>query len=552
MALQTKDFSLTAKSGHGKITYTYTIRVTENSTDPVKNCSHVTVQAILQQTYSGTAFSGYRTGVSCTVDGETLFSDYCRRTIAGREEHVFYTWEGALPHDPDGTRTIRVSGSLWQPAAADYTPPTMNIPEGEMTLTPIPRASRVGATDGAIGSVSAVVITPAAEGFTHTLRYVFGAESGYLHADGSTGAEPERLHATALSFSIPESFYHEIPDTPWDNCTLICDTYLEDTCIGSSQTEFRITAEESRCGPQAQWSLQDVNPQTLALTGDAGVLIRYVSRLQVTLQAQARYGARITRQQVAGRELTGQVLELPQAESGAVSALIEDSRGYLLRLEEEMPMIPYVKLTNNATVARTAPTTGQAMLRFAGSCYCGSFGEARNTLRLAYRLRPEDGDFTPWQEQECQIREDHTYSLTQTLTGLDYTKSYQLQIRATDALEEADRELSVMPGIPVYHWKKDRFFFHVPVECDSTVSGAYIRSHTLYEIQQLTLVTVPGQTVLLFGGNGSLCGAAGSGGTWWGSSGVSAQAEENRVKLTFSQPVSGNLVLISDRQFNIE
>ena len=127
MALQTKDFSVTAKSGHGKITYTYILRLTQHAVDPVKNCSQVTVEAILKQTYSGTAFSGYRTGVSCTVDGETLFSDYCRRTIAGREEHVFYTWEGEIPHRHDGSRVLNLGGKLWQTKKAEYTPPTMVI-----------------------------------------------------------------------------------------------------------------------------------------------------------------------------------------------------------------------------------------------------------------------------------------------------------------------------------------------------------------------------------------------------------------------------------------
>ena len=135
MALQSKDFSVTAKSASGRITYTYILRVTENSVDLVKNSSNVTVEAILKQTYAGVAFSGNRTGVSCTINGETLFSDYCRRTIEGREEHVFYTWQGDLPHGDDGKLTLSVSGRLWQTTPADYTPPTMEIPADSMALT---------------------------------------------------------------------------------------------------------------------------------------------------------------------------------------------------------------------------------------------------------------------------------------------------------------------------------------------------------------------------------------------------------------------------------
>ena len=56
MALQTKDFSVTKKSAGGGITYTYIIRVTENSTNKANNTSNLTVKAILKQSYSGTAF----------------------------------------------------------------------------------------------------------------------------------------------------------------------------------------------------------------------------------------------------------------------------------------------------------------------------------------------------------------------------------------------------------------------------------------------------------------------------------------------------------------
>lgn len=552
MALQIKELSATARSGNGSILYTYTLRVTENSIDPVKNCSHVTVQAILRQDLPGIAFSGYRTGVSCSVDGKTLFSDYCRRTVSGSQEHIFYTWQGQLPHGPDGKATVQIGGRLWLTDEDLYTPPAVDIPQRAVELTAIPRFSQVGATDGFIGSNSAVVITPTNRDTVHTLQYIFGEESGYIRADGSTSETPEMLETTALSFAIPESFYAQIPDRPWQDCTLVCNTYLNGLAIGRSQTAFRVTAEESRCGPQAQWTLQDTEPKTLALTGNAGVLIRYMSRLRVTVNAQARRGARITQCLVWGTEMTDGAVEFPQVESNRVTAIVKDSRGYLCRLEQTVPMIPYVVLTCNASVARTAPTTGQAVLQIAGNCYCGSFGVSENTLRIFYRIGPEDGTLSDWQALECAIDPDHTYSLTVPLDGLDYTKAYRLEVRSEDALTAEERALSVLPGVPVYHWKRDGFYFHVPVEFDSTVSGAYIRSHTLYGAQRLAVTVAVGQTVLLFGANGGLCGVFGSAGTWWGSPEVSVQAEEGRVTLTFAQPVSGSLLLISDRQFCIE
>jgi len=549
MALQTKDFSVSGKSGSGRITYTYTLRVTEESVDAVKNSSRVTIQAILQQTYSGTAFSGYRTGVSCELDGQSVFSDYCRRSISGKQEHIYYTWEGELPHREDGTLTVTVTGRLWQTKEATYTPPTLEITDGAWTLTPISRASTVGVSDGFIGSRTTLVITPAAEGCSHTLGYTFGEESGYISREGTVSKTPERMTDTAVSFLIPESFYAQIPDAPWGECQILCTTYREETELGSREAVFRVTAREELCSPLVQCTARDVNPATLALTGDPGVLVRYMSTLGCTVDAQGVAGAQIIRRQIGNTLLTEDFLEIPRAESGQILATAQDSRGYTGQHSLELPMIPYVLLTANPQISRPGPTASCGILRLSGSCFYGSFGTAQNSLTVRYRACPEGGVFGEWTQLPTQIREDHTYSLELEVPELDYTKSYTLLVQVSDALDTVQEQLSLQPGIPVFHWKKDRFFFHVPVEFDSLVSGAYIRSYTVYG-QQINLQLEPGQTVLLFGGG--VCGAVNEAGTWWGSEGVTPLAEEGLLRLTFSQPIGGELLLLSGRPFTIE
>lgn len=552
MSLQTKDFSVTAKSGHGKITYTYIIRVTENAVDLMKNTSHVTVEAILKQTYSGTAFSGYRTGVSCAVNGETLFSDYCRRTIAGMQEHVFYTWQGELPHREDGTLTLQVEGKLWQTKKADYTPPTMVISQREMALTPIARASRVGAADGGIGSRTTVVITPSIPGATHTLHYQFGGEQGYISSDGSISVEPVVLTGHTVSFALPESFYLQIPNSTWGTCTLTCTTYADQQLIGQQQTQFRVSTDRLRCFPVASWTVEDINPDTLALTGDPERLIRYMSCLRVTLEAEGTYGAGIRRRSVNGTDLTGSYLDIPQVQRNELHAEVEDTRGYRVMFHQNVPMISYVKLTNNAVVQRTSPTSGQAKLTFSGTCFRGSFGKVSNSLRLRYRLCPEGEDFGSWQELEGTVGYDDTYQQEVLLENLDYTKTYTLETVAADALEEAQCTLTVLPGVPAFHWKKDRFFFHVPVEFDESLSGAYIRSHTLSGEDRISLALASGQSVFICGADGAVCGVLGSSGSWWGSPGVTAELLDGRVTALLPQNCCGGLLLISSGAFSIE
>lgn len=47
--MASKDFKKSVGNGEG-VTFTYILRVTENSTNVAKNTSNITVQAILQQT----------------------------------------------------------------------------------------------------------------------------------------------------------------------------------------------------------------------------------------------------------------------------------------------------------------------------------------------------------------------------------------------------------------------------------------------------------------------------------------------------------------------
>ena len=82
--LQTKDFSASGASTSGNL-YTYILRVNELSADVVTNSSRLQVEAILKQSIVGTGFSTWGTGVSCSLNGAQIFSDYAQRRISGKQ-----------------------------------------------------------------------------------------------------------------------------------------------------------------------------------------------------------------------------------------------------------------------------------------------------------------------------------------------------------------------------------------------------------------------------------------------------------------------------------
>jgi len=331
--------------------------------------------------------------------------------------------------------------------------------EGQLALTTIARESSVSASSGNIGETVMVVISKKNDRFTHTVAYRFGQESGYIDGDGNVCAQPVQLSAASCAFRLPESFYEEIPDEPSGQCELVCTTYDGETQIGEAQScVFTATAEKSRSAPLLSGRVKDVNAATVALTGDEDVLIRYASTALCTVQATPRNGASLKTVQVDGIETPEFVLQMPNAESGSFTFRAVDSRGYESAVVTQNPTVPYVKLTCNVRPGRTDPGTGIAGVYVEGSCYCGSFGVAANTLTLRYAFA--GGEVT---ELTLQPAEDHTYSAQLEIPGLDYTQSYDLLVQAQDQIATVDTTARIGQAIPVFHWGKDYFRFHVPI-----------------------------------------------------------------------------------------
>lgn len=140
MALQIKEYSASAKATNYYQTFTFILRVTENSVDTENNSSNVTIQAILKQDWEGDAFINWATGVSCTVNGEQWFSSYEQRYCCGSGEHIYYEITKDVPHNSDGTLSITVGGRIWQNEPTYFVYEGLTIGEdanNAMVLTPI-------------------------------------------------------------------------------------------------------------------------------------------------------------------------------------------------------------------------------------------------------------------------------------------------------------------------------------------------------------------------------------------------------------------------------
>lgn len=74
-------------------------------------------------------------------------------------------------------------------------------------------ASSVGATDANIGSVSSITVVKYNASYYHSLHYSFGQLSGYITESGGTQPDEVKFAGTNIPFTIPESFYSQIPNS---------------------------------------------------------------------------------------------------------------------------------------------------------------------------------------------------------------------------------------------------------------------------------------------------------------------------------------------------
>lgn len=579
MALQTKTFSIGDRYSSALHFYKLELVLTEESVSIENNTSRINYTLTL---YSGeTSFIGFATGREIRLNGiQVAYAprDAAHEVSIGRlSSYVLLSGSTDVLHNVDGTLNMSVAFSIDQ-AAYSYTPGPVSVTGNSMTLTPIARASTIGATDINIGSTGIISVNQKNSDYTHSIAYQFGSLSGYITADGGFSASEARFNKTNLSFTVPDSFYAQIPNSKSGVCTLTCRTYSGSTQIGSAQTcTFKVTAAQDECKPIVSGTVVDINPDTVALTGDENTLVCYYSTAFCTISAEARNGATIQKKTVNGAAVAVEddTLSIPNVETGTFKFVAVDSRGYSLSQSEEpftvtLPIVPYIKLTNNASGQRTDPTSGRATLNVNGKYYSGSFGAVENTLTVKYRI---DGGEDILVEPE--ITEDG-YRVETVMEGLDYQTSHTVEVEVKDKLATVVKSFPVHKGVPVFDWGESDFNSNVPMKAPRfigsvtapTVNDVYIRQKYIPGTKRFNIQTKFAafdgegngrQTVFMFGyaNNGNLVsgvlGVSDNGTVQWaGTDGVSGAAQSGgAVEMTLPAIPWDRFVFISAEFFQL-
>lgn len=454
MALQIKKFSVKSSNG-----YTVALTLAEESTDVAGNTSKVTYTLTLSA--SSYSFAQYRVGASIAFDGTTIATRDRASTeqlsLSAGQSVTLLSGSCEVAHTTDGSKTVSVQYGI-DMVQASYTPGTLTG-TGAMALTTIASASTVTATSGYIGEAIVISVDKKNSNFKHSIAYKFGSQQGYIKSSGATATSESIFNGTTISFVIPESWYDEIPDAKTGSCALTLTTYSGGDQIGEQATaKFTVRTDSGVCAPSVSGSVADINDDTIALTGDSSVLVRYFSTARCKITASAKNGASISSKTINGTSVDGSTLDIDGIDTESISFKTTDSRGYSSTKKVTCGFVPYIKLTNNSTCQRDDPTSGNATIQVAGKYFDGSFGAVDNSLTVTYQV--DGGNWTAI--SGVQIA-DGAYSAAVAISGLDYQSSHTVKVRAKDALRQVTKTITVNKGIPIFDWGESDFRFNVPV-----------------------------------------------------------------------------------------
>lgn len=434
----------------------------EASQSTANNTTTINWSLQLVSTSSGAIYSSASKSWSVTVNG-TTYSGSNSVAIGNNTTKTLASGSTTIKHNANGTKSF--SYSFYQVFAITFSNKYIGTisSSGTGTLDTIPRASSVACTTANIGSAATITITRAASSFTHTLTYTFGSLSGTIAT---------KTTATTYSWTIPTSFYAQIPNAKTGTGTLKCETFSGSTSVGSKSISFKVTTNEALCKPTLSPTLVDINEATIALTGDANRIVKNASIVRYDIGATARNSATISKQTMTNGSFT---TSLGSGDFSGVQSMdfifsATDSRGYSSTVTVSKSFIEYVPLTVN--IDAPAPTTdGETTITISGNYFDGSFGAESNSLDISVRWVTGDGlGWSYWANPTPTIS-GNTYEATQTYTDLDYQETYYFQVRVGDKLITLEKQTKKIKTTPIFDWGENDFSFNVPVTFNQGIAN---------------------------------------------------------------------------------
>ena len=422
-----------------KVVYSYTQNIAANTS---------TITATL---YVHRDSYGPSTDTSCTayinINGSRAMTYTSGFTIGSSWVQIGSMTTATVAHNADGTKIVNIAGYFNSNVTSKLE--NLNVSQN-ITLTTIPRASPITAewTNFNIGDAFRVYTNRKNSSFTHALNIYFGS------------------FATTCAYNITDdywfdsslyadSMYQQIPNTNTGTGTLRLITYDTDSNV-VGYTELGITAHVVNSNPSfTGFFYQDVDSNTLSLTGDASQIVQSKSNLRVTVTgAAAQNYATVSsyRVQYGSKTVTSSSNVISFGTVSASDSLIVtvvDSRGNTAQQSIAISTIAYSPpVISSASLSRVNNIEAGAVLICAGTY--AAYMVTKNKYYLEYRYKTTTS--STWSSYITIVPtvSGGDFSFNANIGSFDIDLSFNFEIMASDYYSTTTQPALLPTAKPVF------------------------------------------------------------------------------------------------------
>lgn len=368
--------------------YRLRLWVDQVSQDAVANTSQVRFQLAILNTAA--TFASYSCSAFIDFDGGRRLNWSGSPNMTSQNSTIMLIDETVtVNHGDDGKKIFGFMARFI--GGGGYSPNTLEIGGNSFTLTDLQRSSNLKVSSAVFGKEATITIDRQNPTFKHTIRYQIGDSSGTIASNVDTSA----------TWTIPLDLINKFTNTVNAQGTILVDSYLQGSKIGTQSTTINISVPDSVKPTLRGVTLVDTNETVRRLLPENN-FIQVMSNIRADFSgASGAYGSTITGYyaEIAGRNQSinsnGATFGMMNYSGQAiVRARVSDSRGRWSDFKEvNINVLEYFAPSLKFDVTRVGATSSTLqVLRNAKIAPLTVNGVQKNTMRLTFKVTPYGKD----------------------------------------------------------------------------------------------------------------------------------------------------------------
>lgn len=364
--------------------YRLRLWVDQVSQDAVANTSQVRFQLAILNTAA--TFASYSCSAFIDFDGGRRLNWSGSPNMTSQNSTIMLIDETVtVNHGDDGKKIFGFMARFT--GGGGYSPNTLEIGGNSFTLTDLQRSSNLKVSSAVFGKEATITIDRQNPTFKHTVRYQIGDSSGTIASNVDTSA----------TWTIPLDLINKFTNTVNAQGTILVDSYLQGSKIGTQSTTINISVPDSVKPTLTGLTLVDTN-ETVRRLLPGNNFIQVMSNIRADFSgASGVYGSSITGYyaELVGKNQSinsnGATFGMMNYSGQAiVRARVSDSRGRWSDFKEvNINVLEYFAPSLKFDVTRVGATSSTLqVLRNAKIAPLTVNGVQKNTMKLTFKVTP--------------------------------------------------------------------------------------------------------------------------------------------------------------------